>query len=656
MRLILLLLPALALAQPSNLIEIIPDQARSAVGKLGFRVKQATHHAIWLKAPDTVSADKTFILPASYGTAGDCIKDNGGGGLYHDSCGSGTATLPFSDVSALVMNDSDHTKTARFDLGGISTGTLRVYALPDVSVTLVGAENAQVISGVKTFSSQVNINQKLFGGNAGLLLLGGTPASNWGVVSFSTYNTSSVDTIAASIVGQPISNTAGSESMDLIFLVSASGSVVERMRITHGGGVTIGSTLSVGTDLTVSGKLIAGSLGADLPPDTTYTRNLGNSSHYYSTLFVENIDGAPAGRTGNYMQTRQMKIGDLSGGGAFWDLLATANSGSSSLKIRDNGGDPAIEFVRVFSSASVNYAKVYEDLVPAQTGAYAKATMGETGNRWDVFINKLEVSGTNIQISESAGTITALSFSATSGTSDFAGNVFFHASTELRSGATLQARSGSTINFNSGSTATITTDWTPSADITYNLGSATNRWNAVYAASITAATQSGLTSWRFGGGAGAGKVWTSDASGFGGWTTISGGSGTVTSIATSGPISGGTITTSGTISCPTCFTTSGGSIFGSTSFSGGVTISSSNLTLSGVNLVTGGSTVQLGQSSAHINNIFTDYQTVYSGLTSPSGSYISINSSATIYSGGVAGATKTCTVLPTVVNGIVTSC
>jgi hypothetical protein len=38
----------------------------------------------------------------------------------------------------------------------------------------------------------------------------------------------------------------------------------------------------------------------------------------------------------------------------------------------------------------------------------------------------------------------------------------------------------------------------------------------------------------------------------GGWTNINSGAGTVTSIATTGPISGGTITSTGTISCPTC--------------------------------------------------------------------------------------------------------
>ena len=59
-------------------------------------------------------------------------------------------------------------------------------------------------------------------------------------------------------------------------------------------------------------------------------------------------------------------------------------------------------------------------------------------------------------------------------------------------------------------------------------------------------------------------------------TPCGGGSGTVTSIATTGPISGGTITTSGTISCPTCLTTTGGQTITSLdAFPGGLSVGNS---------------------------------------------------------------------------------
>lgn len=53
-----------------------------------------------------------------------------------------------------------------------------------------------------------------------------------------------------------------------------------------------------------------------------------------------------------------------------------------------------------------------------------------------------------------------------------------------------------------------------------------------------------------------GQVLSADSTQAGGvkWITVGTGSGTVTSIATTGPLSGGTITTTGTLSCPTCTT------------------------------------------------------------------------------------------------------
>jgi hypothetical protein len=52
-----------------------------------------------------------------------------------------------------------------------------------------------------------------------------------------------------------------------------------------------------------------------------------------------------------------------------------------------------------------------------------------------------------------------------------------------------------------------------------------------------------------------GKLWGCDN---GTWTQVGAGGGSVTSIATSAPITGGTITTTGTIACGTCATTTNG--------------------------------------------------------------------------------------------------
>ena len=83
-----------------------------------------------------------------------------------------------------------------------------------------------------------------------------------------------------------------------------------------------------------------------------------------------------------------------------------------------------------------------------------------------------------------------------------------------------------------------------------DLGTPSFPWKSLYLS----------TGLRLTAGAAAGLVLTSDASGNATWQVAAGG---VTSIATSSPISGGTITTTGTISCPTCFTTAGGTMSGS---------------------------------------------------------------------------------------------
>ena len=173
MKIMLFLLSACAFGQSTHLLTVIPDMAKTVVGKVGLQDKNATPHTIFLQAPNSLSADRTITFPGSLGTAGDCIKDNGAGGWYHDSCGSGTATLPFSDVSALLMNDSDNTKTLRFDLGALSTATLRVIGVPDSDFTMAGLDNVQTFTAEKDFSGSAVVKTSDING-AGMLELRNT--------------------------------------------------------------------------------------------------------------------------------------------------------------------------------------------------------------------------------------------------------------------------------------------------------------------------------------------------------------------------------------------------------------------------------------------------------------------------------------------------
>jgi len=94
-----------------------------------------------------------------------------------------------------------------------------------------------------------------------------------------------------------------------------------------------------------------------------------------------------------------------------------------------------------------------------------------------------------------------------------------------------------------------------------------------------------------------GKLWGCDGSSVYLLISASGG-GAVTSIATTAPITGGPITTTGTIACPTCATTTnGGALSGSApvqvSAAGAISLSSSSTTVNGQSCALG-STCQIG--------------------------------------------------------------
>jgi len=88
-----------------------------------------------------------------------------------------------------------------------------------------------------------------------------------------------------------------------------------------------------------------------------------------------------------------------------------------------------------------------------------------------------------------------------------------------------------------------------------------------------------------------------------------GGAGTVTSVATSGPITGGTFTTSGTIGCPSCITTAGGQTIGGslTINGGGLFTNSLTPTVNSIWAIGG---VGIQYASAYVNNYFA-YQNIF---------------------------------------------
>lgn len=79
-------------------------------------------------------------------------------GVCTNCGGGGGGGLPVSDATAIVFKAADSTARARFIATNISTATTRDFTLPNENVTLMGAENSETISGVKTFGALLIAN------------------------------------------------------------------------------------------------------------------------------------------------------------------------------------------------------------------------------------------------------------------------------------------------------------------------------------------------------------------------------------------------------------------------------------------------------------------------------------------------------------------
>jgi hypothetical protein len=125
--------------------------------------------------------------------------------------------------------------------------TKRVYILASLALTV--AASAQSINVTSTgvgigktnptstldVNGVVSIQQKNFGGAAGLKILGNSESNNWPNIAFSLQNKSNADVIASAVTGQITNTNIGAEAMDLVFQTTNNGSLQERFRITSNG-------------------------------------------------------------------------------------------------------------------------------------------------------------------------------------------------------------------------------------------------------------------------------------------------------------------------------------------------------------------------------------------------------------------------------------
>lgn len=115
------------------------------------------------------------------------------------------------------------------------------------------------------------------------------------------------------------------------------------------------------------------------------TADIGDSTNYAQTLYVENINAAPASVIGNYTKIRKLEVVDQGGGTGFWDIqVANTPTVSSLIYARDNAGTTVMRLVQTESSASVNQAQFLLHLVPGNGTTNADNTydLGTSGRSW----------------------------------------------------------------------------------------------------------------------------------------------------------------------------------------------------------------------------------------------------------------------------------
>lgn len=65
--------------------------------------------------------------------------------------------FPVLDTTTLFKDDADQTRTLRFELGALSTGSLRIVHWPDSDLTIAGIDLAQTFTFKQTFGAGINI-------------------------------------------------------------------------------------------------------------------------------------------------------------------------------------------------------------------------------------------------------------------------------------------------------------------------------------------------------------------------------------------------------------------------------------------------------------------------------------------------------------------
>ncbi len=233
-----------------------------------------------------------------------------------------TSSLTLKDTNFTLQDDGDVTKQAQFQLSGITTGTTRVYTLPNASGTLLDTASAQTISGSKTFTSityatQVWMTPTGGAGNSAAMTLDNSNGQVWqhtnnsgGVWAlWDQTNSKAPLAVQANSPDQAfVINPSGVFTKSGLFTINDSTDATKQVRF-DASGITTGtlrtysmpnaSTTLVGTDTvqTLTNKRVTPRV-VSVTSSATPTINTDNGDHFNLTALAVAVTSMTTNLTG----------------------------------------------------------------------------------------------------------------------------------------------------------------------------------------------------------------------------------------------------------------------------------------------------------------------------------------------------------------------
>jgi len=340
---------------------VVKQSAGSATGEVRLEERRTNGtNYIGIKAPDSVAADKTFVLPAADGTSGQALVTDGAGALSWSTVGGSS----FPVCTSTTGNDTYTCTVTGFT--SYSTG----YCI------ILNADTAN------TGAATVNISSV---GAKSILRYGGSALSNNDILASSPV----MICYDGTQFTLPPSASPGSGA----FLDGGN---------SFGAAATFGTNdaqeLRIETDATTRWKVTSAGM---LLPNAADTYDLGElSASRVRGVYPQLLDTAKSGGTGDYVRTRKLELYDNTGSttaASKWDLnvvMSGAGAGQESyMYMRDNGGAKVFQAERIRTGGAVDRTFWYTDLLPDTTGGQ---TLGSSSYRWgNTYVGILDASSSN---------------------------------------------------------------------------------------------------------------------------------------------------------------------------------------------------------------------------------------------------------------------